>query len=75
MRLADKDLGTPVVDNEETVCLEINGIPVTAPAGTSIMRAAAESDIPIPKLCATDSINAFGSCRMCLVEIEGRHVG
>ena len=26
----------------------------------------------IPKLCATDSLEAFGSCRLCLVEIEGR---
>ena len=72
MRLADKDFGTPAADSNQTVCLEINGLAVTADAGTSILRAAAESDIPIPKLCATDSINAFGSCRMCLVEIEGR---
>ena len=36
------------------------------------MRAAAEMGINIPKLCATDSLEAFGSCRLCLVEIEGR---
>ena len=42
------------------------------PAGTSVMRAAKEAGITIPKLCATDSIDAFGSCRLCLVEIEGR---
>jgi formate dehydrogenase major subunit len=35
------------------------------------MRAAAEIGGAIPKLCATDNVEAFGSCRMCLVEIEG----
>lgn len=72
MRLADKDFGTPVVNSDDNVSLEINGMKVSIAAGTSIMRAAAESDIPIPKLCATDSVEAFGSCRMCLVQIEGR---
>ena len=47
-------------------------MPVTVPAGTSVMRAAMESGVKIPKLCATDSLEAFGSCRLCLVEIEGR---
>ncbi len=37
-----------------------------------MMRAAAETGISIPKLCSTDSLNAFGSCRLCLVEIEGQ---
>ena len=69
MRLADRDFGTPAVDSDEKVTLEINGIEVTTASGTSIMRAAASSDIPIPKLCATDSIDAFGSCRMCLVQV------
>jgi formate dehydrogenase major subunit len=72
MRLASQDLGTPAVINAETVTLEINGQTVEAAAGTSIMRAAAEAGIPIPKLCATDSLDAFGSCRMCIVQIEGK---
>ena len=72
MKLADTDLGTPEVQSEEMVRLEINGQPVTAPSGTSVMRAAAQAGIPIPKLCATDSVKAFGSCRMCMVQIEGR---
>jgi len=72
MRLADKDFGTPTVSAEEHVNLEINGEAVSVPAGTSIMRAALSSGIPIPKLCATDSLEAFGSCRMCLVQVEGR---
>ena len=53
--------------------LTIDGKAVTVPEGTSIMRAAMEIGTEIPKLCATDSIKAFGSCRLCLVEIEGRN--
>ena len=52
--------------------MEIDGIAVTVPAGTSVMRAAMEAGVKVPKLCATDSLEAFGSCRLCLVEIEGR---
>jgi formate dehydrogenase major subunit len=67
-----KDFGTPAVKSEEMVTLTIDGREVTVPAGTSVMRAAAESGGgAIPKLCATDNMKAFGSCRMCLVEIEG----
>src|SRR6185503_10687698 len=65
------DLGTPCAGGEP-VTLEIDGARVTVPAGTSIMRAAALADHDIPKLCATDTLKAFGSCRVCLVEIEGR---
>src|SRR6202050_2106505 len=54
------------------VTLEIDGHPVTVPDGTSIMRAAAVAGVRVPKLCATDTLKAFGSCRLCLVEIEGR---
>ena len=54
------------------VTLTIDGSEVTVPEGTSIMRAAMEAGIEIPKLCATDMLEAFGSCRLCLVEIEGR---
>src|SRR5579875_1091639 len=52
--------------------LEIDGRPVSAPAGTSVMRAAAMLGVSVPKLCATDSLEPYGSCRLCLVEIEGR---
>jgi formate dehydrogenase major subunit len=66
------DLGTPARRSEREVTLEIDGMPVTVAEGTSIMRAAAEAGVSIPKLCATDSLEPFGSCRLCLVEIEGR---
>ncbi|MDH4259061.1 MAG: formate dehydrogenase subunit alpha [Gammaproteobacteria bacterium] len=67
-----KDLGTPAAASGESVTLDIDGSTVTVPVGTSVMRAAALAGGQIPKLCATDSLKAFGSCRLCLVEIEGR---
>ena len=65
------DFGTPEVLSDITVTLTIDGRAVTVPSGTSVMRAAAEVGGAIPKLCATDSLEAFGSCRLCLVEVEG----
>ncbi|MDG2176995.1 MAG: formate dehydrogenase subunit alpha [Gammaproteobacteria bacterium] len=68
------DYGTPAAaaTETETVTLNIDGQNVTVPKGTSIMRAAQMVGTTIPKLCATDSLEAFGSCRLCLVEIDGR---
>ncbi|RYY75931.1 MAG: 2Fe-2S iron-sulfur cluster binding domain-containing protein, partial [Comamonadaceae bacterium] len=66
------DFGTPRREAADTVTLEIDGQPVTVARGTSLMRAAAEAGVRVPKLCATDSVEPFGSCRLCLVEIEGR---
>ncbi|MGA8076959.1 MAG: formate dehydrogenase subunit alpha [Xanthobacteraceae bacterium] len=66
------DYGTPKAKSEKTVTLTVDGQQVTVPEGTSIMRAAMELGTQIPKLCATDMVDAFGSCRLCLVEIEGR---
>ena len=68
----DIDHGTPASTASETVSLSIDGYPVSVPKGTSLMRAAVEAGIQVPKLCATDSLEPFGSCRLCLVEIEGR---
>ena len=65
------DFGTPAVRSNALVTLTIDGRAVCVPAGTSVMRAAAEIGGAIPKLCATDTVSAFGSCRMCLVEVEG----
>jgi formate dehydrogenase major subunit len=70
--LDDTDYGTPARHADVDVTLEIDGQAVTVPAGTSVMRAAAEAGVNVPKLCATDSLEPFGSCRLCLVEIEGR---
>ena len=72
------DPGTPPSDSAQTgdvsshVTVEIDGRSISVPEGTSVMRAAAELGTQIPKLCATASLKAFGSCRLCLVEIDGR---
>jgi len=66
------DLGTEESKSKEMVSIEIDGQPLEVKNGTSIMRAARESGIDVPKLCATDSLKSFGSCRLCVVEIEGR---
>ena len=71
-KVRQADLGTPAVKSNERVQIEIDGLPAEVKAGTSILRAAREIGVGIPKLCATDSVKSFGSCRMCLVEVEGR---
>jgi len=65
------DHGTPARDGEP-VTLSVDGVAVTVPAGSSVMLAAARADRAVPRLCATDMLEAFGSCRVCIVEIEGR---
>ena len=73
MKNHQPDFGTPApIPIGQPVTLSINGQTVTVPTGSSVMRAAAEAGVSVPKLCATDTLDAFGSCRVCLVEIEGR---
>ena len=66
------DHGTPKRVSTEILTLTIDGQQVQVPKGTSLMRAAIDAGVQVPKLCATDSLEPFGSCRLCLVEIEGR---
>jgi formate dehydrogenase major subunit len=66
------DHGTPRRESAAEVTLTIDGVAVSVPQGTSIMRAAIDAGVKVPKLCATDSLEPFGSCRLCLVEIAGR---
>ncbi|MCC6202734.1 MAG: formate dehydrogenase subunit alpha [Gammaproteobacteria bacterium] len=68
----DIDYGTPERPATATVALEINDVAVSVPAGTSVLRAAQQAGHPIPKLCATECLEPFGSCRLCVVEIAGR---
>jgi len=70
--IQETDYGTKPSRAGRMVELTIDGMPISVPEGTSIMRAAMEAGTKIPKLCATDTLDAFGSCRLCLVEIEGR---
>ncbi|MGB3184692.1 MAG: formate dehydrogenase subunit alpha [Ornithinimicrobium sp.] len=64
------DFGTPAVSGPADATVTVDGVEVRVPTGTSVMRAAKQAGIDIPKLCATDSLKAFGSCRLCLVEVE-----
>src|SRR5580765_5110825 len=66
----EMDFGTPAVEGVDVV-VTVDGIPVTVPDGTSVMRAARMVGIDVPSLCATDSMAAYGSCRLCVVEVEG----
>jgi len=70
--ITEIDYGTPKSKSTTMVTLEIDGQAITVPEGTSVMRAAMELGTQIPKLCATDNMASFGSCRLCLIEIEGR---
>ncbi|OZB62035.1 MAG: formate dehydrogenase subunit alpha [Lysobacterales bacterium 14-68-21] len=72
LSIVEIDRGTPATVSTKTVSLEIDGRAIAVPEGTSVMRAASLAGIAIPKLCATEMLDAFGSCRLCLVEIEGR---
>ena len=67
------DFGTPASRSEAQVTVTIDGREITVPEGTSVMRASMEAGIQVPKLCATDMVDAFGSCRLCLIEVEGRN--
>ena len=69
----ESDFGTPASNKTEQVNLEIDGRAVTVPADTSIMRAALQAGIDIPKLCSTDRLKAFGSCRLCVIQVDGRN--
>ena len=69
--IVETDLGTHRSQATQPVALTIDGQHITVPAGTSVLRAAAEIGIGIPKLCATELLDAFGSCRLCLVQIDG----
>jgi formate dehydrogenase major subunit len=66
------DYGTPESQSDVKVTLTIDDREITVPEGTSIMRASILAGINVPKLCATDSLEPHGSCRLCVVEIEGR---
>jgi formate dehydrogenase major subunit len=70
--IREVDYGTPKRTSATAVTLEVDGKSITVPAGSSVMRAAAEAGVQIPRLCASDNLEPFGSCRLCLVEIDGR---
>lgn len=56
---------------ENMINLKIDGVAVSVPAGSTILEAAHYAGIAIPTLCYLKSINAIGSCRICVVEATG----
>lgn len=54
------------------VNLTIDNKKISVPAGTTIMDAAEQHDIHIPRLCFLKDINEIGACRVCVVEVEGQ---
>ena len=55
----------------ENINIKINGIDVSAPAGSTILQAAKLAHIDIPTLCYLKDINEIGACRICVVEVKG----
>ena len=55
----------------ENVTLTINGQKISAPAGSTVLKAARQAGIDIPTLCNHLALNPVGICRMCLVEVKG----
>jgi NADP-reducing hydrogenase subunit HndD len=55
----------------ETVNIKINGMPVAAPKGSTILEAAKLAHIDIPTLCYLKDVNEIGACRICVVEVKG----
>ena len=54
-----------------TVNIKINGMPLSVPAGSTILQAAKSAGIDIPTLCYLKDLNEIGACRMCVVEVKG----
>ena len=59
------------MENTNKVHLEIDGRPVEAAEGTSVLHAARFGGINIPTQCDNGKLEPYGACRMCMVEIEG----
>ena len=67
-------IGAPEAEagSSALITMTVDGIPVTLPAGSSVMTATVLAASALPRFCGAEMTAAFGSCRMCLVEIEGR---
>ena len=59
----------------ENINIKINGMEVSAPAGSTILEAARIAGIDIPTLCYLKDINEIGACRMCVVEVNHPSAG
>ncbi|MDP9009700.1 MAG: NADH-quinone oxidoreductase subunit NuoG [Pseudomonadota bacterium] len=55
---------------DDTVNIEVNGVPLKARKGQMIMQVTDPADIYIPRFCYHDKLTVAANCRMCLVEVE-----
>jgi len=63
--------GAPVEKREDLVSLSIDGVEVSVPKGTLIIRAAEQLGVAVPRFCDHPLLDPVAACRMCLIEIEG----
>jgi len=56
--------------SDDSVNIEVNGVPLKARKGQMIMQVTDPADIYIPRFCYHDKLSVAANCRMCLVEVE-----
>ncbi|MEU3518783.1 NADH-quinone oxidoreductase subunit G [Streptomyces sp. NPDC006654] len=64
--------GTAAVPPEDLVTLTIDGVEISVPKGTLVIRAAEQLGIEIPRFCDHPLLDPAGACRQCIVEVEGQ---
>lgn len=64
--------GEAAVPPEDLVSLTIDGIEISVPKGTLVIRAAELLGIEIPRFCDHPLLDPVGACRQCIVEVEGQ---
>ncbi|MFB8181607.1 NADH-quinone oxidoreductase subunit G [Streptomyces sp. NPDC055966] len=64
--------GQAAVPPEDLVTLTIDGIEISVPKGTLVIRAAEQVGVEIPRFCDHPLLAPVGACRQCIVEIEGQ---
>ncbi|UYQ63733.1 NADH-quinone oxidoreductase subunit G [Streptomyces peucetius] len=64
--------GNAAVPPEDLVSLTIDGIEISVPKGTLVIRAAEMLGIEIPRFCDHPLLDPAGACRQCIVEVEGQ---
>jgi NADH-quinone oxidoreductase subunit G len=63
---------TPATAPVDGVTMSVDGVDVTVPKGTLVIRAAEQIGVAVPRFCDHPLLEPVAACRMCLVEIEGQ---
>ncbi|WP_333770520.1 NADH-quinone oxidoreductase subunit G [Streptomyces sp. IBSBF 2435] len=69
---ASSGAGQPAVPPQDLVSITVDGIPLSVPKGTLVIRAAEMLGIEVPRFCDHPLLDPVGACRQCIVEIEGQ---